>query len=165
MIRYARSCNIRPLVNTNGTTLNTGKNRKALLESGVEHITFAFDGYNAETYENIRIGADYQKVINGIKEFLLLKRKRGLKKPYITITTLEVGIENYRDKEEEKQKFLSFFDGFVDQFVIKQTNTWGSTFKGTDKYKHQELANIFHLIEKIFIGNMLAAKILNAIAF
>src|SRR3989304_1940804 len=51
MIRYARDNNIRPLLNTNGTVLASEDHRNRLLESGAAHITFAFDGYNKETYE------------------------------------------------------------------------------------------------------------------
>ena len=77
MIKYAREQNIRPLVNTNATTLVSAKQRLGLLTSGVEHITFAFDGYTKEAYEKIRVGAKYDSVIDGIKKFLVEKKKEG----------------------------------------------------------------------------------------
>ena len=41
------------------------KNRTLLLNSGISHLTIAFDGYNKETYEKIRVGAKFEKVVNG----------------------------------------------------------------------------------------------------
>jgi radical SAM protein with 4Fe4S-binding SPASM domain len=139
MIKYAREQNIRPLVNTNATTLVSEKQRIGLLTSGVEHITFAFDGYTKEAYEKIRVGAKYDSVINGIKNFLLEKKKRGLKKPFVAITTLEVGMAKYDDLEEQKRNFFKEFDGLpVDEFISKQPNTWGDNFKDTEIFSHQE---------------------------
>jgi radical SAM protein with 4Fe4S-binding SPASM domain len=140
MIRYAKGNNIRPLLNTNGTPLISEDNRIKLLESGIAHITFAFDGYNKETYEKVRIGAEYDKVINGIVEFLREKKSRGLKEPYIAITTLEVGIEDYENKEKAKRDFYKLFEGLpVDEFILKTPNTWGGTFTETERFSHHEI--------------------------
>ena len=140
MIRYAKDNGIRPLLNTNGTLLAVERNRKMLLDSGIAHITFAFDGYNSETYERIRVGANFNKTINGIIEFLREKKRRNLSEPYVAITTLETGIEKYVNKEEEKRRFYSLFDGLpVDEFIIKTPNTWGGTFAGSGKFACHEL--------------------------
>lgn len=140
MIRYARDNGIRPLLNTNGTTLHIKENRTKLLESGPAHITFAFDGYNRETYESIRIGAKYDQVLDGIVEFLKEKMDRKLSKPFVAITNLEVGIENYHDKIEAKKKFYKIFEGLpVDEFIAKTPNTWGGTFDDTNRFRHHEL--------------------------
>ena len=140
MIRYARDKNIRPLLNTNGTTLKNEENRKKLLDSGVAHITFAFDGYNRETYEKVRVGAKYDKVVGGIIEFLKEKKDRRLREPYVAITTLDVSIERYEDKAEEQNGFYGLFDGLpVDEFIVKTPNTWGGTFEGTDKFRHHDI--------------------------
>ena len=140
MIRYARDNGIRPLLNTNATPLVSEENRRKLLESGVAHITFAFDGYNRDTYEKIRLGAKYDKVLGGIIEFLKEKARRGLKEPYVAITNLEVGIENYEDKERARREFYKLFDGLsVDEFIAKTPNTWGGTFSETEMFSHHDV--------------------------
>ncbi|MHC4487640.1 MAG: radical SAM/SPASM domain-containing protein [Planctomycetota bacterium] len=140
MIRYTADNSIRPLVNTNGTTLTSKEKRIALLESGVKHITFAFDGYNKETYEKIRIGADYDKVVEGIIEFLKEKKNRRLREPCVTITTLEVGVEDYQSKADAKKQFHKLFDALpVDQFIAKTPNTWGGVFKDTNRFTHHQI--------------------------
>jgi len=138
MIRYASDEGIRVLINTNATTLIQHGNVQKLLNSEPEHITFALDGYNAETYEKIRVGAKFDEVVMGIKDFLRTKKEQKKKKPYVAITTLLVGIENYKDKERAKHDFQALFQNLpVDEFIIKQCNTWGSIFKDTDKFVHQ----------------------------
>jgi len=135
MIRYARDNDIRPLLNTNGTILVSKESRNKLLESGLEHITFAFDGYNKETYEKIRIGADYDKVVEGIIEFLKEKKKRNLKEPYVAITTLEIGEDCNKDEKKSKKKFYELFEGLpVDEFIAKTLHTWGGEVIGTDDF-------------------------------
>lgn len=141
MIRYARDNGIRPLLNSNGTVLASENHRNRLLESGAVHITFAFDGYNKETYEKVRIGARYDRVIGGLIEFMKEKERRGLKEPYVAITTLEVGIEDYEDKEKARRDFYRLFEGLsVDEFIVKTPNTWGGTFKETDTFTHHEIS-------------------------
>ncbi|MEI8204511.1 MAG: radical SAM protein, partial [Bacteroidota bacterium] len=59
---------------TNGMLLDS-KIRKILIENNVTHIIFSFDGVTKNTLENIRIGANYNKIISNIKALRDLKRK------------------------------------------------------------------------------------------
>jgi len=74
MIKIANKSGIRTGISTNATVLNTDKSIK-LIDSGLDHLTFAFDGATKKTYEDIRRGAKYEKVINNIKNFLKIKQK------------------------------------------------------------------------------------------
>jgi radical SAM protein with 4Fe4S-binding SPASM domain len=145
MIKYARNNNVRPLVNTNATTLVSERQRIGLLTSGVEHVTFAFDGYDKESYEKVRVGAKYDAVMSGVKAFLLEKKKRKLKVPFVAITTLEVGLSEYDNIESKKQEFFQQFDGLpVDEFISKKPNTWGSNFSDTDLFETQKPDPVFN---------------------
>jgi len=139
MIRYASDNGLRVLMNTNGTVLVQRDNIQKLIEAKPEHITFALDGYNAETYEKIRRGAKFDQVIPAIIDLLKAKKEQKLKKPYIAITTLLVGKEDYQDKEKTKQNFKNLFKGLpIDEFIIKQCNSWGNVFKDTDEFTYQK---------------------------
>ncbi|KJU81311.1 Fe-S oxidoreductase [Candidatus Magnetobacterium bavaricum] len=141
MIRYARDNDIRPLLNTNATLLISRENRTKLLDSGVVHITFAFDGYNKETYESVRIGAKYDTVLKGVIEFLREKKHRNLKEPFVAITTLDVGMDKYDDKKKARMSFYKLFDGLpVDEFILKTPNTWGGTFSGSSQFRHHKIS-------------------------
>ncbi|MBU0999522.1 radical SAM protein [Patescibacteria group bacterium] len=139
MIKYASDRGIRVLMNTNGTVLVQRDNIKKLLEAEPEHITFALDGYNAETYEKIRRGAKFNQVIPAIIDLLKAKKEQRRKKPYIAITTLLVGKENYQDKEKAKHNFKKLFKDLpVNEFIIKQCNSWGNVFKNTNEFTYQK---------------------------
>lgn len=78
MIRYCKENNLRTLISTNATMLSDDMTEN-LLKSGIDYIIFAFDGSKKETYEKIRIGGNYEKVIDNIKNFLKKKVKRKIK--------------------------------------------------------------------------------------
>lgn len=48
---------------------------EALIRIGVDRILVSLDGATKETYERIRIGSNFEKVIKNIKHFIWLKKK------------------------------------------------------------------------------------------
>jgi MoaA/NifB/PqqE/SkfB family radical SAM enzyme len=62
-------------VQTNATILNTRV--KNLLEKGLFHLNISLDSINKETYEKIRINADFDKVMENIKYFYDYCKKNG----------------------------------------------------------------------------------------
>lgn len=140
MIRYSSERGLRPLLNTNGSTLTNPQNVRELLDSGVEHITFAVDGYDRQTYERIRVGASFDKTVGGILAFLEMKKAYKRRKPYVAITTLLVGLEDYEDVRQARHGFRRMFNGLpVDEFIEKTPNTWGGIYKGAKEFKHHEI--------------------------
>ncbi len=76
MIYYCRKNNLPCGISTNSTVLTPDVADK-LLVSGIYYILFAFDGATKETYEKIRVGGNYEKVVSNIKGFLEKKQKSG----------------------------------------------------------------------------------------
>jgi len=144
MIKYAKSKGIQVVISTNGVLLN--KRKKDLLDSGLDRLNIAFDGYNKQTFDKIRVGADFDKVLENTIDFLREKKRRKQANPLVVMTTLEVGLDEYTDIDQQRDRFYSYFDGLpVDEFINKQPNTWGGYFKDTSDFKHQELnKNEFH---------------------
>lgn len=62
---------------TTNATLLTGRLAKALVERGIDQITFSLDGHNLETFEAIRQGASYRKVMRNIDRFLEINHKHS----------------------------------------------------------------------------------------
>jgi len=50
---------------------------KALIEVGFSRIAFSVDGANKETYESIRVGLDYDVVVENIRRFMQLNKLAG----------------------------------------------------------------------------------------
>ncbi len=72
-VAYAAHKGHRVGLTTNGTRLNTILGKKLIL-AGLSEIVFSFDGYKKETYEKIRVGADYDEVLANIMEFSRLNQ-------------------------------------------------------------------------------------------
>ncbi len=61
---------------TNGIPLNERRVRM-LVENGYKEICISIDGVNKETYESIRIGANFEKLIENIKRLQEIKHELG----------------------------------------------------------------------------------------
>jgi hypothetical protein len=75
-VQFAARAGMRPILTTNATLLTKDKSRQ-LIEAGLSRIEFSYEGLDAETYERIRIGADFQNVSENIRAFLELNNAAG----------------------------------------------------------------------------------------
>jgi MoaA/NifB/PqqE/SkfB family radical SAM enzyme len=118
MIRYAKEKNI-PFVdiNTNATLLTPEKSR-AIIESGLDQITFSLDGAKKETYESIRQGAKFEEVNRNIEQFLVIRKELGRDKPKAVLQTMIMD-----DTKEEVRKVYERWKGKVDGVSIQEVHT------------------------------------------
>lgn len=99
MVAYAKNKGILEVqFNTNGLTLNRGKT-DGLLDAGLDRIIFSVDGASKETYEKIRCGSEYDRVVNNITTFVARRNERGLKRPCVRIQMIKMD----ENKHETKQ--------------------------------------------------------------
>jgi radical SAM protein with 4Fe4S-binding SPASM domain len=73
MIAYCKRQDVPVGISTNATVLSE-KMARRLIESGLDFITFAFEGASREIYETYRKGADFDRVRNNILSFLRVKK-------------------------------------------------------------------------------------------
>jgi MoaA/NifB/PqqE/SkfB family radical SAM enzyme len=69
-----------PRLSTNCMLLY-GERAEEILDSGLEEIVFSIDGATEETYNLLRRGGNFGKVVSNALGFLEAKEKRGSKKP------------------------------------------------------------------------------------
>ncbi len=62
MVSYATGKGIHVIINTNLTLLNQ-RRAESCVTSGLEGVFFSIDGARKETYENIRVNSNYEKVL------------------------------------------------------------------------------------------------------
>lgn len=67
MIRYARSRKIWVRVTTNASLLHLQDNYKKLIDAGVNEVQISVDGADKATFEKIRRGSVFERVISNIK--------------------------------------------------------------------------------------------------
>jgi len=87
-------------INTNGLLLDEKKSI-SLIRSGLDKISFSLDGCDKKTYESIRIGSDYDKVIDNICRFVDIRDSMNSNTPSIDIKTINmesIDIEEYVEK-------------------------------------------------------------------
>jgi len=90
MVRYAEEAGLITCIHTNAVRLD-GKMAEALLDAGLSILSFSFDGETAEEYENIRVGGNFDQVLQNILRFLEIKKRRGMEYPETTLQIIKPG--------------------------------------------------------------------------
>lgn len=101
-------------LNTNASLL-TEELSKQILETGVSRICFSLDAFTKETYDKIRIGLDYETVLNNIDRFLKLKAEKGQKLPLVRVSFLL-----QEDNEHELEEFKNYWTDKVDYVSVQR---------------------------------------------
>jgi len=129
MIKYAKNRGISTRLNTNATLLNEERSRQ-ILDSGLDFLSFSFDGYERKVYENIRVGANFDKTLSNILGFLSIKKKQARSSPYTTFTVIEFSdCSSGEIREDIKKQFMKRFDSLpLDQFVVRKPHNWAGGY-------------------------------------
>lgn len=139
-IRYAKKKNFRnSAIATNGHSLNEDL-QKELIESGIDTIIGSIDAFNAETHAKIRVGLDYEKVMNNFRNIVDLRNKMNSKTRFIFRFVLQKGnMDQYPDFLEYWSKILDA-DKRDDIYSYNEHN-WGG-YMGDKKIMLGERYNI-----------------------
>ncbi len=130
MVKLARKAGLYTKLHTNATVLDDSVAR-GLIESGLDQLTFSFDGFDAATYERIRVNGRFEKTIGNIIRFLQIKKEMATKKP-LAILELIAFPETHPEKDSQaKKSFLARFRGLpLDRVEIRELHNWaGETGK------------------------------------
>jgi MoaA/NifB/PqqE/SkfB family radical SAM enzyme len=82
MIAYAVNKGIRVTTNTNLTLLNA-RRAEQCIRAGLDTLHFSIDGTNAETYENIRLNANFDKVLANLQTLLDIRSRLSSALPHL----------------------------------------------------------------------------------
>jgi sulfatase maturation enzyme AslB (radical SAM superfamily) len=130
MLRYARDRGIKRInLNTNATFL-TPEMTGELLDAGVDHLLVSLDAHTCETYDQIRVGGDFQTTVNNVNFFLEERHRRGLSKPGV-IAQFIVMDENAQEVEDFKEYWLE--RGAIVKIRLKMG--WGNVIPTEDLTK------------------------------
>ena len=84
LIAYAHEAGIHVRFHSNGALLTSDK-AESLLNASPDLVSFSIDGFTAEPYERIRVGAKFDETVKNIIRLAEMRRARGLKKPYLVV--------------------------------------------------------------------------------
>lgn len=124
MIRYCNRHGVFTQIHSNGTLL-TQKKSHAIIESGLDLISFSIDGYDKKSYEEIRIGANFEKTIENIKIFMKIRKGLRSKKPKMLLEVIDF-FQNDPEKITRIREQVK--DIHADQLIIKKPHNWAGSF-------------------------------------
>lgn len=96
MIDYCKKKRIRTSTITNATLMDD-KMAQRLADSGLEYILVSMDGASKETFESIRVGASFERVVENLKRFVAAKKRRKYPKLIINYTCNKNNIRELPD--------------------------------------------------------------------
>lgn len=105
MLTYAKSKGILEVTTlTNGTRMDESMCR-AIVGAGLDQIVVSIDGITKETFEKIRVGADYDQVLSNVKTLIAIRG--SARKPFIRL--------QYTESETNKHETSQFYDYWRDK--------------------------------------------------
>ncbi|HBA82806.1 MAG TPA: radical SAM protein [Verrucomicrobia bacterium] len=124
MISYAAQAGLRTRFHTNGALLTADKTRK-LLDAGPDLVSFSVDGFDKETYEAIRVGAQFEKTVTNILRLLELKRDLNLTKPYVVVEKIRFrSPERPEDPAAVKSLRERLLQAGINEVIEKDEYVW-----------------------------------------
>ncbi len=121
MIRYAKDRGVPWVYFTSNGTLLTEEKARGLINSGLDSITFSFDGSSRETYENIRVNAKYEQVRDNIMTLIKMRNDMGRDKPRVVINTILS-----KDTEEEIYGVFELWAAHADKINVLPVGRYGN---------------------------------------
>jgi len=160
MIKYAKSKNLHLRLNTNATLLTEEKSSQ-LIKSGLDFISFSFDGFDKETYEKIRRGAKFNDTILNIVDFLKIKKSLKSSTPYALLEVLAFP-EVLKQNVVQRENFLKHFKSLpLNKIEIKPLHNWGGNLPSLNgkeiiqkKMKYTPCTNIWYSLTILWDGSV-----------
>ncbi len=149
MVEYCKSKKMVVLFTTNATLINE-KVAKKFVESGLDYVVVSIDGATHETFERIRIGANFNQVIGNIKNLIAIRG--NLKKPRIIF--LFTGTTDNIDELPKVIKIAK--DIGVDKVEAQDTHAWGD--KELERINNKTLRQNMDRVKKIVNESIIEAE-------
>ncbi|MBW2990876.1 radical SAM protein [Candidatus Woesearchaeota archaeon] len=110
MVKYAKKKGIIDVqFNTNGQLLDK-KKADGLIKAGLDRIIIASDGASKKTYEKIRRGGSYPKLLKNADYLLKRKKKLGSKRPFVRVQMVIT-----KENKHEVDKFIKYWTPKVNE--------------------------------------------------
>jgi MoaA/NifB/PqqE/SkfB family radical SAM enzyme len=118
-------------LNTNCMLLTEDMSEK-LIRSGLDLIMFSFDDEKPRVVEEMRKGADYDRMFGNIKTFADVRGKLNASKPEMVVTALKIPKRKDKDSLNKKPRmshdFVNRFKGMPVKILPNWAHHWASDF-------------------------------------
>lgn len=134
-IKMLKDIGIREIsFSTNASLLDEGKSI-SLINSGLDDIRFSIDGVTKETFESIRVGLDFNRVVENCLRFIELRDKFGTK------PKIHIRMVLQKANQHEEQEFNDFWKSKLsekDVVTSKQMHSWGAQLENYESDENEE---------------------------
>jgi len=121
MVDIAKRAGMITTIHTNATRLNRQLG-KSLIAAGLDLLSISFHGEQKEEYETVMKGADYEKVLENVLNFLKYKLKGKHNKPKVIIQVVK---GKMAPSSELSNTFKEKFKGLpVNRFIVLEPHNW-----------------------------------------
>ena len=145
MVEMCEQAGIAAHVNTNATILRDSSAER-LLTSAPSKVTISFDSGEPEMYEQMRKGAKFDKTLERILYFLEEKKRRGLKKPYVTMQVIQLWNDSFPvgARPVIPEHFKARFAGLpVDEWDTFWAHGWAGTMEESTFFKPRPHGSVY----------------------
>ncbi|MFH2106772.1 MAG: radical SAM/SPASM domain-containing protein [Candidatus Micrarchaeota archaeon] len=119
MVSYAKSKGITEVMFNSNCTLLTEKVANELIDAGLDRIICSVDAYEKEVYEKIRIGGNFDSVLNNIKNLQRIKNERGSPKPIVRLQMVDSPTSH-----GQVEGYIKFWGSIADEVAVTDMCDW-----------------------------------------
>ncbi len=120
LVAYAKKVGIMEVqINTNGIPY-TEKRIEKLIDAGIDRIIVSIDGASKKSYEAIRVGSDWNRLIKNVKLIHEIRTSKGQAKPFIRIQMVHM-----KENAHEVEQFVDMWKDIADDISIKDVSNRG----------------------------------------
>lgn len=109
LVAYARAQGIVDVAFSTNATLLNEKRARALLNAGLTRMSISLDANTRETYERVRVGGKFDRVISNIHRFFELRAELGTTLPVVTLCAVVTKVNQH-----EIGDFIARWSGVAD---------------------------------------------------
>lgn len=127
MIAYATDKGLTDVVLNSNANLLDDEAAEKLIKSGLDAIYFGVDACTPETYSMLRVGGDYYRAVNNIKNLMRLKKELNAKNPEVFLQFVEMDIN-----KNEKEEFIKFWTNEGAKVKIRPKVSWAGQIEAVN---------------------------------
>lgn len=113
MVKLSRDRGHEVIINTNGQLLNSSGIRE-LAEMGVQYLMFSIEGITKPSYERVRVGGSFEKIVSVLEEC------RTLKEQGKAVWEIQVYYNDLDELAFSHDEICNFFKGRADNVTIRK---------------------------------------------
>ena len=119
MIRYAKDRGLTDVVLNSNANLLDEETARNVISSGLDALYIGIDAHSAQTYDQVRVGGNYERTVANVETLLRLKRELQSPHPEVFVQFVEMDVNVH-----EKEAFIEFWQARGATVKIRPKVSW-----------------------------------------